>query len=81
MADDIDRAQITEERDREMALQAVRARIESAFSPRDASAAGRCIDCLELIEPERMKALRGCTSRCVACAAAHEHRLKGRRTA
>lgn len=81
MADDIDRAQEVEERDRELALRAARARIAAALAPRDASSGQCCIDCEQPIEPERLKALHGCTSRCIECATAHEHRMKGYRAA
>ena len=77
MADDIDRAQDTEQADRDAALRAARARYEASFAPRTDGIDGQCIDCHQPIEPERLRALRGCTSRCIACATTHEQRSRG----
>lgn len=77
MTDDIDRAQAREEQDRDLALAALRERIDAALTPRDPSLDGLCIDCDEPIEPARIAALRGCVSRCIECASAAEQRARG----
>lgn len=76
--DDVDAAQAREQNDRDVALLAMRERIDAALVPRDASIDGVCIDCDEPIEPKRIKALPNC-SRCIECAKRHEHRLRGYR--
>lgn len=71
--DEIDRAQEHEQRDRDGALAAYRARrIAAAFAPVSPIGARDCIDCGAPIEPARLAALRGCTSRCTACAGDYE---------
>lgn len=77
MSDDIDRAQESDAQDRDRAIEAQRQRIAASFASRDHSIDGICIDCDEPIEPKRLTALAGKTSRCASCAADHEHRLKG----
>lgn len=67
MSDVIDQAQIREEMDRDIALDAQRRRIEEAFAPRNPDAANWCIDCDGAIEPERLRVL-GFTARCASCA-------------
>ena len=74
--DEIDQAQAREQLDRELALAALRERIDASLTPRDPSIDGLCIDCDEPIEPERIAALRGCCSRCVDCATRHEWRMR-----
>jgi RNA polymerase-binding transcription factor DksA len=76
----MDRAQEREQLDRDVALKALRSRIEAASMPPDGAQAGMCIDCEQPIEPARIAALRGCCSRCVECAQHHEYRLPGYRT-
>jgi RNA polymerase-binding transcription factor DksA len=76
--DEIDRAQEREQIDRELALNAARARVAASFEPRDASVDGRCIDCGNAIEPGRLAALQGCCSRCIECAQRNEQVLRGR---
>ena len=73
--DDVDHAQAREERDRELALAAMRERIDASLTPRDPSIDGMCIDCDQPIDPARIKALRGCCSRCIDCAKRYEHRI------
>lgn len=75
--DDVDRAQVREQRDRDLALAAMRERIDASLTPRDPSIDGLCIDCDEPIEPARIKALRGCVSRCVTCATRFEQHMRG----
>jgi len=75
--DEMDRAQEREATDRELALAALRERIDASLVPRDPAIDGLCIDCDEPIEPERIRALRGACSRCIACATDHEHRMRG----
>ncbi len=77
--DDMDRAQAREEQLREDALAALQRRIAAAMAPPDPAVAGLCIDCDGSIEPERMTALRGCTSRCSSCAHAYEAQQRGPR--
>lgn len=76
MIDDMERAQAMEGFDRDVALANTLARIAAAHAPRDASVDGRCIECDLPIEPARLAALRGCTSRCADCAAQHEQRMR-----
>lgn len=76
MADEVDRAQAREEHDRALALAAHQARAAAAAQ---ASPDGLCIQCGEDIEPARLDALRGATSRCIECATAHELRMRGQR--
>lgn len=71
MADDIDRAQEREQFDRDLALRAAQERIAASFRPRDPSVANVCIQCEQPIEPERLRALSGRTSRCASCAQIH----------
>lgn len=75
MSDDIDRAQEREQRDRELALLALRERIDAASRPRDPAVDGRCVECDEAIEPGRLKALP-LTNRCAACAHIAEQRRR-----
>jgi len=77
--DEMDRAQSREAHDRELALAAMRERIDASLAPRDPAIDGLCIDCDEPIEPERIAALRGCVSRCIDCARLHEQRTRGLR--
>ena len=77
--DDIDRAQAREQRDRDLALAAMRERIDASLTPRDPSIDGLCIDCDQSIDPERIAALRGCCSRCIECAERYEQQLRGYR--
>lgn len=74
--DEMDRAQAQEQTDREMALAAMRERIDAALTPRDPAADGLCIDCDQPIEPDRIAALRGCCSRCVDCATRWEKAVR-----
>lgn len=76
MTDDMDRAQALEGFDRDVALVNTRARIAAAQLPRDTSVDGFCIDCEQPIEPERLAALRGTTSRCADCASQFEQRAR-----
>jgi RNA polymerase-binding transcription factor DksA len=71
--DDMDRAQAREQLDRDSAVAAAQARIAASFAARDASGDGRCIDCDEPIDPDRLALVR-CTSRCTPCAAVFERR-------
>lgn len=73
MVDDIDRAQAREQLDRDLALAAMRERIDASLVP---SIDGQCIDCDSEIEPARVAALHGRCSRCITCATRHERRLK-----
>lgn len=79
MTDDIDRAQESEQKDRELALRLARERIEASFVPREKGVDGVCIDCGYDIEPERLDALARKTSRCAQCAKDFEHRMRGYR--
>jgi RNA polymerase-binding transcription factor DksA len=69
--DEVDRAQESEEADRERALKAMRDRIAASFVPRNPLVEEACIDCGNAIEKERLKALRR-TARCADCAHAFE---------
>lgn len=79
MSDDIDRAQASDEQDRDRAVSAALQRIADAQAPRNASVDGVCIDCDEPIEPARLAALAHKTSRCASCATDYEHRMKSYR--
>lgn len=74
--DSIDGVPDLEERERQGGLAALKARIAASHQPRDPSVERTCIDCGDPIEPERWKALRGCTSRCASCAHDHEQRMR-----
>ncbi|MGP1664857.1 MAG: hypothetical protein ACTS5I_02870 [Rhodanobacter sp.] len=76
MTDDMDHAQALDEFDRNVAVRNTQARVAAALSPRDSRIDGLCIECEQAIEPERLAALRGCTSRCVHCAQQFEQRAK-----
>lgn len=76
MTDEIDRAQEREQRDRDMALLALRERIDAANAPRDPALDGLCVDCGEPIEDGRLKVLP-LTSRCADCAHLAEQRFRG----
>lgn len=76
MADDMDRAQLLDGFDRDVAMRNVQARIAAAHAPRDPRVDGECIDCGEAIEPARLAALRGTTARCADCAAQAEQRMR-----
>lgn len=76
MADDIDMAQDREQLDRELAVRAARGRQATADAALAALPPPGCIDCDGPIEPERWQVLRGCTSRCAACAQVHEQRMQ-----
>jgi len=76
MTDDMDRAQRLDGFDRDVALVNTRARIAAAQLPRDTSVDGICIDCELPIEPARLAALRGTTSRCADCASQFEQRVR-----
>jgi RNA polymerase-binding transcription factor DksA len=76
MVDDMDRAQTLDGFDREVAMSNVQARIAAANTPRDVSVDGRCIECDLPIEPARLAALRGATSRCADCARQFEQRVR-----
>lgn len=67
MIDEIDIASERIERDLAAALEAHAARTVAQVS-----SDGLCIDCGWAIEPARLAALRGCTARCVRCAARFE---------
>lgn len=62
MSDEIDRAQAREALDRELALEAQRAR-----TPRGVATSDTCDDCGERIEPKRRELLPY-TTRCASCA-------------
>lgn len=79
MSDDIDRGQEAEQLDRERALQRQLERQAESYRPRDGAVDGICIDCSEPIEPARLQALCGKTSRCASCAHDHEQRARGYR--
>jgi RNA polymerase-binding transcription factor DksA len=77
VADAVDRAQACEALDRQLALDAQQRRSEAAMN---LPLGETCIECSEPIEPERLRALRGCTSRCASCARDFEQRMnQGRR--
>lgn len=76
MADDIDMAQDREQLDRELAVRAARGRQATADAEQAALPPPDCVDCDEPIEPTRWQVLRGCTSRCAACARLHEQRMR-----
>jgi RNA polymerase-binding transcription factor DksA len=76
MADDMDRAQTLDSFDRDVAVANTQARIAAALSPRDMTLDGICIDCDLPIEPARLAALRGTTSRCADCARQFEQRTR-----
>lgn len=75
MSDVADDAQAREEMDRKIALDAMRARVAEAFSPRNPDVANWCIDCDGAIEPARLRALTN-TARCASCAHDFERGLR-----
>lgn len=78
MSDAIDQAQVTEERDRALALAAHAARaarIAESMRPFDPAAARLCFECDQAIEPGRLKALP-LTGRCASCAQEFEERQR-----
>lgn len=77
--DSIDQAQAFQERDNAEALARRQARIDASRKPRDARVDGICIDCGEAIDPRRLKAMRGCTSRCTRCGEIYEASADQRR--
>lgn len=80
MIDEMDRAQESEQRDRDLALQAMAYRVSASHEPRDAGVDLDCIDCGEAIEPARLAALGHKTSRCADCARLFEQRHRGYRS-
>ncbi|MGA7438594.1 MAG: TraR/DksA C4-type zinc finger protein [Luteibacter sp.] len=78
MSDDIDRSQEAEDIDRAQALHRALKVIEARSDMDGPSRDGMCIDCDDPIEPERLAALRGKTSRCSSCAHDLERALRGR---
>jgi RNA polymerase-binding transcription factor DksA len=74
MIDEIDIAVERSERDLQAAI-AAQVALASAEPP---SIDGICSDCNGPIEPERLRALRGCTIRCAACAQHFQRSLKPR---
>jgi len=76
MSDSMDYAQRAEAFDRDVALANQQARVAAALAPRTAGVDALCIDCEEPIEPARLAALCGMTSRCASCAVDHERRMR-----
>lgn len=65
--------------DTERAIEHARARLAASFAPPRPGLEAVCIDCEEPIEPARLTALAGKTSRCASCAHDFEHRSRGYR--
>lgn len=78
LSDDIDRSQEVEDIHRAQALHLALKQIAARNQMDEPSRDGRCIDCGDPIEPERLAALRGRTSRCSSCAHDMERALRGR---
>lgn len=80
MADDADRAAELIELEAAERNRLLAERLEQQMEAHRREQVNRtCIECGEFIEPERWKALRGCTSRCSACAHDYERSVRGGR--
>lgn len=80
MADDADRAAELIEAEAAERNRLLVERLEQGMGEHHRAQVNRtCIECEQPIEPERWKALRGCTSRCAACAHDYERSVRGAR--
>lgn len=80
MADDADRAAELIELEAAERNRVLADRLEQGMEAHRREQVNRmCIECEQPIEPERWKALRGCTSRCSACAHDYERRVRAGR--
>lgn len=73
MADDADRANDLVQAERDALL---RLRMKTMHRQPGTRVDDFCIDCEQPIEPERLQALRGATSRCANCAHDYERAVR-----